>query len=224
MRLWIRFASVLFVAGALIVGCGLIPDNQGNFEPTGTAFTLNPQISVTQMVGSRTGYDPTGMFSIDFSGHSTGEGDASDVLPAGLFLSSTKSKVQHMLLVQDHPITVPPTQDTTITIGTYCCNESRAVPNDTDRYTIGPITDNADLQTIVGITKHKLLDVSNVNVVQNAVWSVTDGSGLTQSMIDSLNALPAESTGLARPHIQTVEPGFFRLQKERARRTPTAYR
>jgi hypothetical protein len=121
-----------------------------------------------------------------------------------------------MIIGKGQPIVVPAGHDTLITIGAFCCNEGRDPPDDADTFAVGPITDIAELQEIISITRFKRLNATNVLMVQNAIWSVTDGDGLTQVMIDSLNRLPNDSV-VGSPAILTVQPGFFQLQKQRAR-------
>jgi hypothetical protein len=212
-------ASLALVVGLalVLVGCQYILPPQ-EFEPTGTQFNINSSIDVKDIAGATTGYDPTGLFTVEMKVTSLSSGTVSDILPAGLLFRSSNSAVQHMILVRDHPVAAPAGHDTTISVGVFCCNSSRAVPNDSDHYTVGPVTDNSDLRTIVSITKHKALGVTNVNLVQEAVWSVTDGTGLTQGMIDSLNALPEGLPGRsAAAQVRgPIPPGFFEQRKAEA--------
>jgi hypothetical protein len=200
----------------LLVGCtGIFPN--GEFQPTGTQFNLNSAVQVKSIVGSTSRFDTTAMFSVDMTGTSTSSGNESAVLPAGLFMKSKKSAIQHMIIVKDYPIAVPPGHDTLITIGVFCCNSTKDVPDNTDTFEIGPVTDNSELQQVVAITKTRHLGPSNSTFVQQVIWNVTDGKGLPQSTIDSLNALPPGPTGLAANSVIRVPPGFFKLQKQRAR-------
>ena len=171
---------------------------------------------MVKLAGSRTSANPTGLFSLDFTGQSLTADRATDTLPGRLVLRSLSQPV-HMIIAKDQPLVVPAGHDTLITIGTFCCNEGRTPPTDTDYFEIGPITDNTELQQIYSITRFKRLNSSNVLTVQNAVWAVTDGNGLTQALIDSLNSLPNDTTLGATSGILRVEPEFFRLQKQRAR-------
>lgn len=216
MRLRTRARLLILLAvGVAVLTC--LPINPThNFEPSGTQWYLKSTVRMVRLTGAKTGYNPTGLFGLDFTGQSLTADTASDSMPPGLILRSLSSPVQHMIIAKGQPIVVPAGHDTLITIGTFCCNELRDVPSDSDSFAIGPMTDNTELQEIVSITKFKQLGASNVQTVQNAVWSVTDGDGLTQVMIDSLNQLPNDTT-VSSPEIMLVQPGFYRLQKERAR-------
>jgi hypothetical protein len=57
------------------------------------------------------------------------------------------------------------------------------------------MTDNAELQQIVSLVKDKDISrATDMSMVQHAVQMVTDSTGLTQAYIDSINALPADTT------------------------------
>lgn len=216
MRLGTK-ARRLILLGVVVAVMTCLPINSThNFEPSGTQWYLSSTVRMVSLTGAKTGYNPTGLFGLDFAGQSLTADTASDTMPPGLILRSLSSSVQHMIIAKGQPIVVPAGHDTLITIGTFCCNELRAAPSDSDSFAIGPITDNTELQEIVSITKSKQIDASDVQTVQNAIYSVTDGDGLTQVMIDSLNQLPNDTT-VSSPEIVPVQPGFYQLQAERAR-------
>jgi hypothetical protein len=167
----------------------------GDFQPSGTQFNLNSGISVIRIAGSVSGWDASAPYAVDFTDSSVAGNSQSDVLPAGLFLVSNSANYQHMIIVRDYPVTASAGYDTTLVIGVYCCNSDRHFPDDSATYRIGPTTDNSQLQQIVGITRHKqITDASQTSLVQEAITSVTDGNGLSQGLIDSLNGLPETSS------------------------------
>jgi len=175
----------------LLLACDLLPT--GEFEPTGTAFALNLNISVVSITG-----DPdvvgTGPMTIAFKASSRTSSTESDVLPAGLLFVRRNNQTQHLLFLKDQTVTAGVATTKTL-VGTFCCNKHRAIPDAGDTFDLGPITDDPGLLQIVGIVKNK--DVSgyaDMYVVQRAVQMVTDSTGLTQDYIDSLNALPADTT------------------------------
>jgi hypothetical protein len=175
----------------LFLACDLLPT--GEFEPTGTQFTLNSDINVIAITGDPDLCD-MGPMTIAFRAVSRSSSAESDVLPAGLLLVRRNNETQHLLFLKDQ--TVAATAQTTKTLlGTFCCNKYRNIPDASDTFDLGPITDNAELQRIAGIVKHK--DISNSShmwMVQRAVQMVTDSTGLTQAYLDSLNALPPEKS------------------------------
>jgi len=175
----------------LFLACDVLPT--GEFAPTGTQFTLNSNINVISITG-----DPNisyeGPMTIAFNAVSRTSNTESDVLPAGLLLVRRNSRTQHLLFLKDQPVTATVVTTKTL-VGTFCCNKHRNIPDAGDTFDLGPITDNADLQQIVGIVKHKdISNSSNMWMVQRAVQMVTDSTGLTQAYVDSLEALPAGKT------------------------------
>jgi hypothetical protein len=175
----------------LFLACDLLPTNE--FQPSGTHFDLNPDITVISITGSpdTSSYGPFTMAITVVSRTSNME---SDVLPAGLLLKRRVNNTQHMLLVKSQQITAG-ASNSTVLLGTFCCNEHRPSPDAGDTFDIGPVTDNSQLREIDSLVQHK--DISNGNdmwMVQHAVYLVTDSTGLTQAYIDSINALPADTT------------------------------
>ena len=80
-RLRIGLLPVLLLGiGLLTLTC--LPILTGEFQPTGSTFNLNSNIAVTKITGSKTGWDQTAMYAVDFKAHSISSGNESDVLPA----------------------------------------------------------------------------------------------------------------------------------------------
>uniref|UniRef100_A0A7C6A9F8 Uncharacterized protein n=1 Tax=candidate division WOR-3 bacterium TaxID=2052148 RepID=A0A7C6A9F8_UNCW3 len=185
----------LFITLLLVLtfspNCDLLP-NDKDFEPTGNPYTLNPNIELIRIQESKTRYNPTGTFSLDFIARSKSGNTESANLPAGLFFLASNKKVQNTIIVKDYQIPVTSVVDT-FTLGVFSVNEFKDLPGDADYYTIGPITDNPDLNQIIDIVRHKRLDASNVLTVQRAIYQVTSGDSLSSTMLESLNMLPPES-------------------------------
>ena len=181
------FRAALALA-LLFLACDLLPTNE--FEPTGTQFTLNSNINVISITGDPDLSD-MGPMTIAFSAVSRTSSTESDVLPAGLLLVRRNNQTQHLLFLKDQPVTATVLTTKTL-LGTFCCNKHRNIPDAGDTFDLGPMTDNAELQQIVGIVKNKdISNASNMYMVQRAVQMVTDSTGLTQTYVDSLNALPS---------------------------------
>ncbi|MBN2464004.1 hypothetical protein JXD38_00055 [candidate division WOR-3 bacterium] len=180
------------LALALLFGaCDILPFDE--FEPTGTQFTINSDIDVVAITGDPDLSD-MGPMTVAFKAVSRTSVTESDVLPAGLLLVRRNSQTQHLLFLKDQPVTATALTTKTL-LGTFCCNKHRNIPDAGDTFDLGPITDNPELQQIVSIVRNK--DVSsgfNMWMVQRAVQMVTDSTGLTQAYIDSLNALPPETS------------------------------
>jgi hypothetical protein len=184
------FRSALALA-LLFVACDLLPTNE--FEPTGTEFNINSNIEVISLTG-----DPDtsllGPTTAAIKVVSRTSSVESDILPAGLLLRRRSSATQHLLFLKDHRIAAQ-TSVTKTKLGTFCCNKLRAIPDIDDTFDFGPTTDNAELQRIVSLVRDK--DISHpldAFMVQRAVQMVTDSTGLTQAYVDSINALPPDTT------------------------------
>ncbi|MBM3331857.1 hypothetical protein FJY68_08410 [candidate division WOR-3 bacterium] len=184
--------KVLVARGAaalvlLFLACDMLPTDE--FEPTGTPFTLNSDIRVVSITGDPDLSD-MGPMTLACNAVSRTSGTESDVLPAGLLLVRRNNQTQHLLFLKDQPVTAGVLTTKTL-LGAFCCNKYRNIPDAGDTFDLGPVTDNNELNQIVGIVRHK--DISGHNdmwMVQRAVQMVTDSTGLTQAYIDSLNALP----------------------------------
>ena len=172
----------------IFVTCDFLNQDQ-DFEPTGTPYTLNSDIELIRIQESQLNYNPTGAFSIDFICRSKSNSTETATLPAGLFFLNQNPKVQNLIIVKDFGISVS-NNVKTFTLGAFSVNEFKSVPSDSDFYTLGPVTDNPDLQTIINIVIGKKLSASNVLTVQRAINQVTSDDSLSAAMVESLNLLP----------------------------------
>uniref|UniRef100_A0A7C4GDG3 Uncharacterized protein n=1 Tax=candidate division WOR-3 bacterium TaxID=2052148 RepID=A0A7C4GDG3_UNCW3 len=183
-------AAVFAALLALNSGCNLL-NQDDEFKPRGTPFTLNPDITVSALLGSDTGYSPVGMFNAEMRGRSRTGQIVEETLVGGLFFIPGTKGVQNLIIIKPQIVRFGPAE-TTYVIGCFCCNSSLSAPDPADRFTIGPVTDNADLRKIVNICADR--DITfHTSLVQDAVWQVTDGSGLTRAMEDSLRAMPPDT-------------------------------
>jgi len=177
--------SILFLA------CDLLPTDE--FEPTGTHFDINSRISVISIAGNP-GLSPDGPITLGMTVVSRTSSIETDVLPAGLLFKRRVNNTQHMLLLKPHAIAAGTTNSMAI-LGTFCCNENRPSPDLGDTFDIGPKTDNSGLNQIVDLVQDKdISNGTNMWMVQRAVYMVTNGDTLTQAYIDSINALPVDTT------------------------------
>jgi len=175
----------------LLLACDMLPTDE--FEPTGTQFEINSNIKVISITG-----DPRtvemGPMTIAIQAVSRTSGVESAVLPAGLLLRRRNNLTQHLLFLKDQPV-VAGTSTTKTLVGTFCCNKHRDIPDVGDTFDFGPTTDNAELLQIVGLVEDKDYSrAADMAMVQHAVQMVTDSTGLTQTYIDSIKALPADTT------------------------------
>lgn len=194
-----RYLVIVFAAGLAALSCeGLLP-GPNDFEPTGTDFRLNDNLAIIAISGKDQGFPTTGVYPVNLRLVSRTQNQVADTLPAGLLFRSAKRRVQHLLCLKPHTVAAgSAAQD--IMVGAFCCNKYRAIPRSSDTFTLGPVTDNSELQEIVGLVRNKNIS-GHLWMVQRAVWMVTDSTGLNQVYRDSLAALPdAERTD--RPGIE----------------------
>jgi hypothetical protein len=182
-------ALVAAALGLFVLSCDILPFNE--FTPTGSQFSINPDIEVVSLTGSPD-LSPKGPFTLGLTVKSKSGSSETDLLPAGLLLRRRVNNTQHMLLLKPHPVTAN-TSNTLVLLGSFCCNKNRPSPDQGDTFDIGPVTDNSDLSRLVNLLASKdISDGSDMWMVQRAVYMVTDSTGLTQAYIDSINALPPE--------------------------------
>ena len=118
-------------------------------------------------------------------------------LPTGLEFVSQDADVQNGLVVQPIQIVVPGSRDTTVVVHIWCVNEHRGASTSGMRYTLGPVTNVADINEIASLLVGKRLDDDAVGPIQEAVWDVSDRGGLTNESRDALRAL-ANAAALRR--------------------------
>jgi hypothetical protein len=112
-------------------------------------------------------------------------------LPAGLIFISNSTEDQNGLLIKNETIVIPANTTYTIGLNLYCINEERDGSDIFDTYKMGPITENAALTELIGLVKNKnLTKTEYAEVVQEAVWSITDAKGLTAEDRKAIAALP----------------------------------
>jgi hypothetical protein len=116
------------------------------------------------------------------------------VFPPGLIVVSAAEGFQNGLLVERVVVVVPPTPPgpggppdggtdpdaTVVPLFTYCLNESQN-PNDTGTpYKLGPVSSDSAVKELLGLLQGKRIDSDkDVDVVQDAIYSITEGKGLT---------------------------------------------
>jgi hypothetical protein len=104
------------------------------------------------------------------------------VFPAGLIFTADQDISQNGIIVQTVTIDVPAgRQAFYVPLYLYCLNKSRdPTEGAQNTYTMGPVTQDASVQELTGILQNKALPlVDPNNTVQNAMWNITDGSGMT---------------------------------------------
>ena len=122
--------------------------------------------------------------------HNSTTSTITTTFPAGIVLISKSADVQNGTQVQPMVVPVRAGSDTTVVLELYCVNLSRHATAPGDEYTLGVVSDNAGLREIITILASKVVDESSVWNVQDAIWEVSDGGGLTAATRTNLQALP----------------------------------
>jgi hypothetical protein len=182
----------LALAVLAVVACDQLDD----YEPTGTPFALDDNISLVAITGHG-GVHPSGPATVAMTVSSRTSNVETDVLPAGLTFKRRSTETQHVVLLKPHTVSTG-TGSRTELLGTFCCNRGVRSPDSDDTLDLGPITDDTGLREIIDLVQDKDISGSlDVWMVQRAVWLVTDSSGLTAAYRDSLNALPDDSVKIS---------------------------
>ena len=167
-------------------------------HPTGTPFSLPAGVST---VGSLKGPDASceAATRVGFSAqlvevcitlHNSTANTITTTFPPKIVLISKSGDVQNGTQVQPMTVPVPVGRDTTVVLELYCVNLSRHATAPGDEYTLGVVSDNTGLQEIASILANKVIDESSVWDVQDAIWEVSDGDGLTAETRTNLQSLP----------------------------------
>ncbi|MFP2911334.1 hypothetical protein ACLESD_41185 [Pyxidicoccus sp. 3LFB2] len=185
-------------------------------EPQGTPFTLPPGVTVSGTVYGADDLSSECLTGVRGRVPDNGSGEyvqvcvplrnstgapVQVVFPPGLVIVSATETFQHGLLVERVVVTVPPTgngpggppdggvdpEAEAVPLFTYCLNESKSPNERGTPYALGPVTNDAALQDLLGLLAGKRIDDEDeAEVVQDAIYSITEGEGLTSADRDAL--------------------------------------
>ncbi|MBZ4417739.1 hypothetical protein [Myxococcus sp. RHSTA-1-4] len=167
-------------AGVQVVS-GTLPgaDDDGRcgdpeLEPVGSGFMVRACLEMTNTTG----------------------GPVQVTFPPGLVIVSTSETYQNGMLVERVVVEVPPTPPgpggadagtpdpvpVKIPLHLYCINENAGPSAPSVRYTLGPVTDHPQMREVFTFLEGKDVagDGNRVEVVQEAIYSITEDSGLTE--------------------------------------------
>jgi hypothetical protein len=183
-------------------------------EPLGPPFTLPPGVTVggtvygaddlTSDCGNGAPGNGSGVYvQVCVPLRNSAGAPVEVVFPPGLVIVSAAEGFQKGLLVERIVVTVPPTppgpggpvdggtaptqESHVVPLFTYCLNESQN-PNETGTpYALGPVTSDPALRELLGLLEGRRIDTEDeVDAVQDAVYSITEGKGLTARDRDEL--------------------------------------
>lgn len=121
----------------------------------------------------------------------TGAVPVTVVLPPGLIFVSDSLQTQNGIVLQTTTIVVPPGSLTYyVPVYLYCLNLGRhPTAGGQDTYQSGPVTDDAAVLELLSLLQSKDVPPSFEFPLQEALWDITDGNGLTQDDRDAIAAL-----------------------------------
>jgi len=200
---WLTAGAAMLLAVACGGGKGGVPDagsggpglGESTAAPTGTAFVPPAGVSVVSLSGAAcaAGVPQMGLGPgyVDLCGkvNTIDGGVAQLTLPGGLIVISDAIDTQNGLFIITRTAAVDGGGQ--VQFRFFCLNASRHGAGANSTFRLGPVTDNAGLKEIVQILQGKTLgSPTAVDVIQSAVWNVTDFGGLTDQDRKDLRALP----------------------------------
>ncbi len=114
------------------------------------------------------------------------------VFPPGLVFIAQDEDSQNGLVIQQVSIEVPALREQFFSpLYLYCLNEDRnPTAGGQDLYDLGPVTQDASVLELSALVKDKTLPLVDPNsTVQVALWSITEGAGLTATDRQAISKL-----------------------------------
>ena len=125
--------------------------------------------------------------------------------PAALILRNDAGDCQNGVLLKKVVVTIPAGSDYYLNLAFYCGNADKSSAGSSDVYSLGVVSNAKPLLDLCDKVKNKKINIeefnpassddyyiykSQINDLQDIVWEVTDGNGLSESQIAYINALP----------------------------------
>ncbi len=136
-----------------------------------------------------------GFVTLSVKLRNTASAEATVVFPAALIVKSVTGECQHGVLIKKVTVNIPAGSDYNVALIMYCGNSSRDVAGSSDEYVWGVVSNAAPLLELCEMVKNKKINIEEFDpsssadkdtydgqlfMLQAAVWSVTDGSGLSE--------------------------------------------
>jgi hypothetical protein len=138
----------------------------------------------------------------------TGSAPIEVVFPAGLVITTASEGFQHGLLIEKVVVTIPPVQpgsggsDCQVTLMMLCLNAARKPSDASAIYKFATVTNSEQIKDFIKKLSGKKISFSayplgnnddyflNEEFIQDALWSITDGEGLTKKDLEFIQSLP----------------------------------
>jgi hypothetical protein len=194
-----RTRALFVVAAGMLLLAGscrkeVAPEHEwqhGFFEPVGgKPFTLTSGLTIRFMYGAddltRASELPLAMGI-----RNAADGRTTSTFPAGLVFTPTDLEYAYMILLQDFRFSVPGRNETTILLPTYSCNEGLYDPDEESFYRTDIQVWERELNELFDLVDGKRLEGDTaVPLAQEALWQITEGDSLTDTMRVQLRNLP----------------------------------
>ncbi|MFO7676477.1 MAG: hypothetical protein R6X12_09205 [bacterium] len=190
-RILILVLVALAATGSL---CERAPERnweRGDFRPDpGRVWDLPGDVRVNSIIGWEDEIVNSEL-PLALAFRNDGNAPRSVTMPAGLCFRPRDPEYAWMILLQDFTFTVP-LDDTTVLVPTWSANEERDEPDDESPYDIDLVARDREMKELFDLLAGKTLidTIVELDVVQDALWEVTDGDGLTDSTRAWLEELP----------------------------------
>jgi hypothetical protein len=194
---------VLMAAVSLLLVAGICPPDPpdpkweaGRFQPIGGKdFDLTSDLTVRSIVGGNDEIEnPAAEYPLKLLVFNETDSRVNTTLPEGLIFDPNDPEFEYdyCVLVKPFDLTVPASQDTTVFLPTYNCDEDKDEADDEDIfYQIDIQLWEKGFTDIFEILADKALaTLDDFDVVQDAIYEYTDTQVLTDSLVQALEALP----------------------------------
>jgi len=125
-------------------------------------------------------------------------------IPAATVFVSKAGDCQNGVLIKKVSFTIPANSTYKLCLVMYCGNASKGTAGSSDIYILGVVSNAAPLLDLCERVKNKKINIeefprnydardiyrNQANVLQDIVWNVTDGDGITSEDIAYINSLP----------------------------------
>jgi len=116
------------------------------------------------------------------------------IIPAGLILCDSipndtipGDTTQSGFIIAPLKITIPAGGTVDVCVQSFCMNTNFPAPYG-NKYMFKVVTNNDQLYRVITILQDKKSLADHINDIQDILWEITNGSGLTQADIDMMNS------------------------------------
>jgi hypothetical protein len=198
-----RLLSLLVIAAAFVVLTGSCDQNsaparawdRGAFRPMSEntkSYSLPSDVTVGTISSHEEDWPSSFLPLYMTVSNSTGS-DVQVTFPAGLVFGTADSIYQYMMLLQEYVFTVASGANLdTVVLSTFCGNEDLDEPDYEAVYTIRGQEWDKETQELLDLLapKSPVAGDDNVDLLQEALFEITDYEGLTDSTKTQLQSLP----------------------------------